>query len=241
MNEYQCPLLEHQRVQDTISGETYTDISVVHVFRGDDGLEWGCCYPTRGQVIKTKIPAHKEIDVYGTLVTYDERIVTKFTGVVVEGPEWMSVHRVGDNNWIKEPGTDEWYKRALNALGIHDHEFIFDRANKVREPHHNDIPISPEYKPYPVYESQTMMTLDRLIKSMSDGWTDGGQAWFGTKDCYVLCLQAISKRYPTQSIVTGPAMGYDEGSQSKSKRRIGWYIAVSTVIVTPKKTRSKKS
>jgi hypothetical protein len=239
--EYMYPIVEHQRVLDSISGELYTDISVVHVYQDDGGLEWGCCYPTRGQVIKTKIPAHKEIDLFGELVTYDEKIVTKFTGVVVEGPEWMSVHRTGDNNWIKEPGTDAPYKRALNALGIHDHEFIFDKANKIREPHHNEIPLPPAYKPIPVYQAQVTMTLERVIHTMSDGWTDAGQAWFGTPDSYVDCLQAIQKRFPTQSIVTAPAMGYDEESASKTKRRMGWYIAASPVIITPKKKRSKKS
>lgn len=245
--KYISPILEHQRVYDTIDKRLYHDVSVIHVYQ-KDGVYWGCFHETHRSVLTRQIPrgfTRSELIVGGGENDQDiiirhaqSKLEKTYIPVSTESRYWMSVHRSSEfDTWVKDFGTDDTYEKDLRSLGVMDSEFRFTRGNRQVGERVNPIPETPvtprrneRYVHVPV-----RMTPSRLLIQLADGWTADMNPWFGTKESYQSALDTLAKQYPPKKkskskcgvpFMTGQALGYDQESQSKSHMRMGWYIKV---------------
>lgn len=241
MNIYMHQILEHQRVYDTTAQRTYTDVSVIHVYQDQDtGTYWGCTHEPKRQLLKRDIPRTRT---QSELVIVDKQRITLHNHVIVtektyipvhlEGQGWMSVHRDSEEvSWIKTDGTDAGYRDALHDLGFGDREFKFDKANRVREPHVNEIPIKPTLSDkYTLFIAKPTRTPYTVICELADGWDKQQRPWFATSAMRQAALDRLHREFPPKKrkgksvcsapVLMGTSMGQCEDDDTP---RMGYYL-----------------
>ncbi|HEY6020004.1 MAG TPA: hypothetical protein VIY48_08920 [Candidatus Paceibacterota bacterium] len=201
MNIYLHEILEHQRVYDATSQRTHADVNVIHIFVDEQGTQWGCVHEPKRQLVGHEIETSKHITIYGEDVEYDKKRVRKWVPVHLEGQGWMSVHRDNDEaSWIKTDGTDAGYRDALHELGFGDKDFKFHKANRIREPHVNEIPVvTPQTSEYTTFIAKPTRTPYVVICELADGWDSQGRPWFCSLMARQDALDRLYREFPNKS------------------------------------------